>query len=314
MDPKLIILYGNVGKDRSSKVQRLVDGELTCGYREYAQHFGCIAYLIPVNRATRSWEHVFPRGRGVVEFCHRYSDAIVWSVKIGNPAKDALLRRIKNRKLYYSCGARQLINPACDISLVDTGERLSKFPQHARLWFKGKDPEFWRSGDGPKIYDYVVIGRPKSGKNQKMFVKQLARECPNTRTVLWIGGGEGRKQVGAHQFVSTTMLPPERVQDLLSLARVGVLFTQYRDEGFPQSLLEMTMCGVPVVYSMDGPYNPVYFSPQSAVRTNKQRLVETAEGLLQRANSTACRNYAASNYSLDASFGLLQKLAKEIRR
>ena len=319
MQPKLIVLYGNASKDRSSRVQQLVDGQLTCGYRSYAQHFGHIVYMLPVNNIQQPWEHVFPSGAGVAQFCHQFPDAIVWAVKLGNTTRDALLRRIRNRKLYYSGCARKLVNPCCDLSLVDTRQRLAKHPGKARLWIKGKDASFWAPSTGPgprtrQIYDYVVMGRPKSCQNQKLFVKHLARECKSTRTVLWIGGGEGRKQIGAHQLVSTSMLPPQRVRELLNFARVGVVFTQCCDEGFPQTLLEMTMCGVPVVYSDDGPYNHVYFSPKSAVRTNKEQLVTTAERMLKAVDPVACWEYAKHNYSLDVSMARLRRIAKEIRR
>lgn len=313
MKPRLIILYGNASKDRSSKVQQLVDGKLTCGYRDYAQHYGCIAYLVPVNNIKKSWEYVFPEGRGIVEFCRNYPDAIVWSVKLGNSLKNSILDQIKNRKLYYSCCSRNIVNNCCHISLVDTVDRLPKSSSNVRLWIKGKDPEFWKPVSEQKIYDYVVVGRPKPSKNQKLFVKQLARECPHTRTVLWIGGGEGRKLIGNHQLVSTPLLPPNRVRDLMCLARVGVLFTQYEDEGFPQSLLELTMCGVPVIYSTDGPYNSAYFSPHSAIRTTKRNLIKDAENMLKLADPVTCRSYAINNYTLLSSFEMLCKIAEEIK-
>ena len=41
----LIILYGGIGNSSSPKIQNLIDGKLTCGYREYAKHGGVIIYM-----------------------------------------------------------------------------------------------------------------------------------------------------------------------------------------------------------------------------------------------------------------------------
>lgn len=310
MSSSLIILYGDVENSclYDSKIQKLVDGAWTCGYREYAEKFGYIVYMTPVRRATRSWERVFPRGQGLVKFCDSFPGAIVWAVKKGNREKDALLNRISNKKIYYSCGASHSINHLCDISLVDTVGRLNKRGCNSRLWVKGKNSKFWSPAAVTKIYDYVVIGKSKPGKNQKLFINRLARECLIARSVLWIGAGKGSYKNGAHTITCTSMVAPAVVRDLMRLAKVGVLFTQYKNEGFPQSFLELTMCGVPVVYSDTGPYNDAYFSSGNSVITGSKNLVSSSENLLRMVDSVACRNYAVSNYSLDVSFSNLQRL------
>ena len=119
----LIILYGDISNKTNWKQQRMIDGGATCGYREYARNFGHIIYLTPQN-VKLDWEHSIPNSREVVSFIKKHPDAIVWSVKY-SPRKDSeILSKISNKKFYYSCNSKNRFNKFCDLSLVDTEDRL----------------------------------------------------------------------------------------------------------------------------------------------------------------------------------------------
>ena len=168
---ELILLYGGISKSVHPKQQRMIDGGATCGYREYAENFGKIIYLCK-QQVKLPWEYSMTNPHKVVQFLNKRPNAIVWSVK-HDPAKDSLiLRSIKNKKLYYSCNSKNSINLNCDVSLVDTPQRLRK---NAKLHLKGKDPNYWKPGNGEKVYDYLLMGK-RGDKNEIYFINQLTQQ------------------------------------------------------------------------------------------------------------------------------------------
>ena len=291
---KLIVLYGYMSDEHNGKTQRLIDGEMTCGYREYAKNGGCILYASPQS-VNFDWEYTMTDPSEIVDFCHSYPDAVVFSVKV-NRSKNRVLAAINNFKIHYSCQGKNMVNEQCDVSLVDTQARM--FDPRCRLYVKGKDPEYWLPSDN-KQYDYLIMGR-RDDKNQTYFLKRL-NEIKSPRSALWIGGYKFRKKVKTHHNITyTKVLPPDEVRDQIPLARVGVLFSQIKTEGFPQSFLEMTMCGVPVVYG--GPSdNPNYFFEENSRRPKKSHIISAAEELLASHSSGECRRVAVENYSIQKS-------------
>ena len=294
---KLIILYGKIGNELNGKQQMMIDGKSTCGYRSYAEKFGCIVYLCP-QKVSLSWEFSIPDPNKVIEFIKQRPDHVVWSVK-HDPIKDReILTKINNPKLYYSCCSRDMYNLNCDVSLVDTKERIRK---NAKLWVKGKDPEYWKPEEQIKEFDYLLVGR-RADKNELYFLRRL-NEVKEKRRVLWIAGAEHQNKIKCnHEVVCTEFSGPDKVKKNIPKAKVGILFTDHPAEGFPQSLLEMTMCGLPVVYNKKGPNNPYYFFKENSVIVNEGNLIEEAEKLLKRYDSELCRKIAIENYSLEASY------------
>lgn len=293
----LIILYGDFSNKMNSKQQRMIDGGCTCGYREYAKNYGCIIYLALQN-VKQSWEHSITDPKEVVKFISRYPDAIVWSIK-HSPKKDKeVLSKIKNKKLYYSCNSNNMYNPYCNVSLVDTEKRINK---NAKLWFKGKDPNFWKSNNQTKEFDYLLIGR-RADKNELYFLKRL-NEVKEKRRILWIGGTKHKNKIACnHSVICTDFIGQVETRDNIARAKIGILFTELKVEGFPQSFLEMTMCGVPVVYNIDGPRNDFYFYKYNHILCSKKDIIRTAERLLKTRDSKKCRKVAIENYSLDKSY------------
>ena len=149
----LIILYGDISNKSNWKQQRMIDGGSTCGYREYARNFGHIIYLCP-QKIKLPWEHSIVKPKNVIKFINKYPDAIVWSVKHSPQKDNQILSQIKNKKIYYSCNAKNCYNQYCDVSLVDTEKRVKK---NAKIWFKGKDPLYWQTSK-EKEFDYVFNG------------------------------------------------------------------------------------------------------------------------------------------------------------
>jgi len=302
LDPKLIILYGDVGPTPWKKAQNLIDGQMTCGYREYARRFGCIVYMNP-QRVYQEWESCITTAKGVIHFVEQYPEAVVWAVKHAPTRDETILKHIPNRKLYYSCCNQNMYNAYCDVSLVDSAKRLKK---NAKLFFKGKDEEFWHPTGAKKVYDYLLIGL-RGDKNEAFFLNKL-NQVKGKRTILWIGGGEAKKKIRTkHSVVMTPRIRPSEVRDLISTAKVGVIFTEL-GEGFPQSFLEMTICGVPVVYHEKAPRNDIYCRPENSVLANRTNLVEKAEELLGDYNAERCREVAIEHYSLKKSFEHLRSL------
>lgn len=301
---ELILLYGEVGNVPNDKYQLLIDERLTCGYREYARcsNKGLIVYMTPQKRLKYDWEINLPHGKDVIDLCEQNPQAKVWSITY-HISKNFILRSIPNFKIHYSCSAKHSYDNLCDVSLVDTVERIVE-SKH-RLFFKGKDPDFWKSSSDKK-FDYVVCGI-RNDKNQSYFINALNR-VNDKRSILWIGGKAFASQIKSkHHVICTRPLGPKEVSELLPQAKIGILYSQIASEGFPQTLLEMTMCGVPVVYN--GPKNYHYIHKDSVVMPkNKTDIVDRAESLLHNHDSEKCRKIAVNHYSIDKTLDFIRRL------
>jgi len=301
-DKKLIILYGEIGTTSWKKADNLIRGVFTCGYRSYAEKFGSIIYMT-AQETFKSWEHSMTSPQEVIDFINKYPNAIVWAVKHAPDRDQRILSKITNKKMYYSCCNKKMYNSYCDISLVDTDERLKN---NAKVFVKGKDENFWKPIKQKKRYDYLFVGQ-RGDKNEIFFLNHL-NKIKKKRRILWVGGKKHRKKVRTiHDVTYTSSLNSEGVRDNISKAKVGILFTEL-GEGFPQSFLEMTMCGVPVVYNKKAPFNKNYFFKQNSLRVTKKNLIIGAESLLKTFNSEKCREVAINNYSLEKSFERLRNL------
>ncbi len=303
---QLIVLYGAVNdKARSGKYQSMIDGRVTCGYRSYAEKFGSIVYFNGL-KVTKEWEYSIPKPAGVLKFIAKHPKAVVWSVK-NDPDKDReILRHVKNKKLYYSCTNVNMYNKYCDVSLVDTKQRVKG---NGKVWFKGKDENFWKPVNKYDEFDYLLIGK-RADKNELYFLKML-NKIKAPRRVLWVGGAKHAGKVSSvHKVVYTDFSGPESVRDNISRAKVGVLFTEHKREGFPQTFLEMTMCGVPVIYSDVGPSNKRYLGKHNCRIVHKKGLVVGAEKLLKDRDHDKCRQESIDRYSLSKSFNHMKRLLK----
>lgn len=312
MRRELVILYGDVSVTAPPKTLSIIRGDLTCGYRDYARRFGTIVYPFPM-APTQAYERSAPDLDTFVSFMASKPDAVLWVIKAGSPQRDAWIRAVACPKLYYSCCASDLAHESCDFSLVDTVKRARVHPT-CRVWVKGKDADLWQPQGEERVYDYVLIGRDKPGKNQKLFLRHLSDELQTSRRVVWVGGSRSTRAYserwGAHVVDFLPMSGPAQVRRCLSSSRVGILFTKYRNEGFPQSFLELAMCGTPVVYSVHGPYNSSYFHDSIARVTNERGLVTTAETLRERADAAACRMEAIRRFELEISYQCLMGLVR----
>ena len=294
----LIILYGELVDQPNWKYQRMIDGGCTCGYREYARNFGHIIY-VSKQKVKLPWEHSITNPNDIINFISKYPDAVVWSVKHGPKKDNYILSKINNKKIYYSCNASNRYNKFCDISLVDTPERLKG--ERSSLWFKGKDPEYWKPVATKKEFDYLLVGR-RGDKNEIYFLKQL-NEVKEKRRILWIGGAAHKDKISTnHEVICTDFIGQDEVRNNISKAKVGVLFTELKIEGFPQAFLEMTMCGLPVVYNINAPRNDFYFFADNCILTKKSKLIKNAETLLRTGDSEKCRQTAIEHYSIKKSY------------
>ena len=292
----LIILYGDFSTSINHKQQRMIDGGCTCGYREYAQNFGHIIYMAP-QKISKSWEHSITKPKNVLKFILQYPDSVVWSVKHSHKKDTEILSKIKNKKIYYSCNSDNMYNNFCNVSLVDTPKRIAK---NAKIWFKGKDPNYWKSNN-QKDYDYLLIGR-RADKNEFYFINALDK-INEKRKILWIGGEKHRNKINTkHKIDYTGFIGQDEVKNNIPKAKVGILFTELTIEGFPQSFLEMTMCGLPVVYNKNAPRNKFYFHDNNCLLCTKKEIVKSAEYLLKNHNSIECRKEAIQNYSIEKSY------------
>ncbi len=296
---RLILVYGRVDSSPCGKQQAMIDERWTCGYREYAKQPGVvIIYPRPQDNVKHSWEICMPGGKGLVEYCKAHSDAVIWSVK-KDKRKSGLLVQAPNFKVYYSSCAHHGVQKFADISLVDTKARRRG---RSAIHLKGKDPNFWKPVDQPKKYDYLIMGK-RADKNEIYFLEQL-NSIKEHRSVLWLGGIKhakaARRTLADHHSIEVTpMYGLTAVRDHISKAKIGILYSEHPAEGFPQTFLEMTMCGVPVVYG--GPQNSYYFFPENSVRPRKKYLMPAAEELLAKHDSKACRKRAVENYSIEKS-------------
>ncbi len=300
----LIILYGDISDQKAGKQQRMIDGGATCGYREYARNYGHIIYMAN-QKVKLPWEHSIVDPNKVVEFIKQHPNSIVWSVKHSLRKDKKILSKINNKKIYYSCNSSNMYNKFCDVSLVDT---LQKIKNNAKLWFKGKDPYYWKPLDeDKKEFDYLLVGR-RGDKNEIHFIQKL-NAIKEKRKILWIGGEKHKSKIGKtkHEVVCTGFVGQKKVKTNIPKAKVGVLFTELTIEGFPQAFLEMTMCGLPVVYNVNAPRNKFYFHKDNSLLCSKNDLVKSAEILLKTRDPIRCRETAIRNYSLDESYGRIKE-------
>jgi glycosyltransferase involved in cell wall biosynthesis len=219
-----------------------------------------------------------------------------------------ILSKIKNQKIYYSCNAKNRVNTHCNISLVDTPNRVER-GKNCKLWVKGKDPEFWKPVTEKKEFDYLLIGQ-RGDKNERYFLEKL-NIVEEKRRILWIGGKKHESRIKSnHDITYTNFLPKDQVRDNISRAKVGILFTELKIEGFPQSFVEMAMCGVPVVYNIHGPTNEFYFHDGNHILCPKGSIIKNAEKLLRNYNAEKCRQVTIENCSLDKSYQRILKCLK----
>jgi len=313
--PQIIILYGKYKPDSfHEKQQKMIDNKTTCGYREYASKYGHIIYLTRQN-VHKNWEHSITNINKVIEFCNKRPDYLVWSVKHDESGdKDLILRKIKNLKVYYSCCSLNMYNSYCNISLVDDNKRIKN---NAVLHIKGKDENYWKpiKSYKDKQYDYLLMGH-RADKNELYFLEKI-NSIKEKRNILWIGGEKHKKKISSHHNINfTNFIGPEEIRHLIPKAKVGILFTEHPSEGFPQSFLEMTMCGVPVIYSDTGPINKNYVHKNNCLICKKKELIICSENLLKKMSesiSHLCRQEAIENYSLDISYYNMYKNALNFR-
>ncbi len=119
----LIILYGEISNKPKWKHQRMIDGGATCGYREYAKHYGSIVYVTP-QKISLPWERSIIKPKNILNYIAQYPDAVVWSVKRGAIKDRDVLSKISNKKVYYSCNAKNRNCKQANINLIDTPERI----------------------------------------------------------------------------------------------------------------------------------------------------------------------------------------------
>ena len=303
---RLIILYGPVSQKLHEKQQRQISGETTCMYRSMAEKFGEIIYLAKQD-CKEPWEKDFSHFgyhlSRVADYINSQYGVVVWSVKHDKTGKkDNLLQCIQQYKVYYSCCSYNQTNKYCNISLVDTPGRVKG---NAILWVKGKDPNFWKPKTTLKLVDYVFLGR-RGDKNEVYFINRLTKEIRAERSILWIGGAKHQNKIKSthHKVICTPVKQPEDIVNLMSTCRVGLILSEIPAEGFPQSFLEMTMMGLPVVYM--GPVNNVYTNNCFKLE-DKKKCVEAAEHVLTRPNGWQTRKYAIEHYTLDKSYESILK-------
>jgi len=302
-----------ISNKKNFKQQLMIDENVTCMYREYAKQFGHIVYLSPQN-IRYEWEHVILKPIDVLKFIGEHPNAIIWSIKNSKTKDKFILSKLpKYRKtMYYSCCSNNMYNKCVNYSLVDTDERIKK---NAKLWFKGKDHNFWKYDETiKKNYDYVLIGL-RGDKNEIYFINNLTTKIKEKRNVLWIGGEKHKKKINKshHNIKLMKRMGPNEIKDKIQLGKIGILFTELTVEGFPQSFLEMTMCGVPVIYNINAPRNEFYFKNNiNCSFTNKKDLILNAEKLLNNYSediAQKCRDCAVENYSLNRSFEFMKELS-----
>jgi hypothetical protein len=306
--PKLIILYGPVTTKHHEKQQRMINGETTCMYRSMAKKFGEIIYLAKQG-VNQSWERSYTGNLEMLaNDINSQKNVVVWSVKHDKSGqKDTLLRMIKHPKVYYSCCSYNTINYNCDVSLVDTPQRLTG---NAVLWVKGKDSEFWKPTGAPRLCDYVFVGR-RGDKNEAYFINRLAKEVQEVRRIMWVGGEKhkGKIKKTHHTVICTPVLSPQGVINHLSVSKVGIILSEIPAEGFPQSFIEMVMVGLPVVYM--GPISKLYKRNDTLeiIVENKGDSVAVAEHYLQQyaLYSFGVRDEARWRYSLEKSYESILK-------
>lgn len=324
---KLIILYGHLGKEKDYKYQNYIDYDYTCMYREFAEYYGDIIYLTP-QKVKRPWEHSITNPREVIDFCHKRKNDIVWSVKHDAEKDKEIFSKIQNpTKYYYSCNNRNSYNKYATYSLIDTEDKSNSVPNRL-LFLKGKNNKFWKNHETNRSYDYVLMGK-RGDKNELYFIEQLEKYTSENRSILWIGGSDKwfdyLKQNGpryGNVWVShTSFCSNLSVRNYLNQACVGILYTEHPMEGFPQSFLEMTMCGIPVIYPTGAPINSFYYqSKKKSINVKfcnhkKSDLIKDSEKLLKivKENPTIskkCSDFSASRYSLKKAYQRLVHYAK----
>jgi glycosyltransferase involved in cell wall biosynthesis len=271
-----------------------------------AEKFGEIIYLAP-QTCSKPWERSITSKQELIKYLYTQPDAIIWSVKHDH-RKDEVLSLLDHKKVYYSCCAYYRYNKYCDISLVDLPQRVSG---NAVLWVKGKDPEYWYPSGQIKETDFLIVG-PRGDKNELFFLTEMEK-TEKEYTIEWIGGEAYRNSIQSKHRVSyTPFLSQYLMRETIPRAKIGIIISEHPAEGFPQTFLEMTMCGLPVIYLCKGLPNRVYYYNCFSI-TDKYQIAEKAEEILLHYNtipdkmSYVARKYAIENYSLEKSYESILK-------
>jgi hypothetical protein len=303
--PYLIILYGRFQERKNEKQQAMIDGGATCMYREMAKLFGEIIYLAPQDVKLK-WEKCITSTSELLEYLLEHPHAIVWSVK-HCIIKDSVLGLIPNKKAYYSCCSNNMYNRFCDVSLVDLPSRVQG---NAQLWVKGKDPNYWKPND-IKLYDFLIMGR-RNDKNESYSLLEIV-DCEREYSVLWIGGQRHSGIVKTNREVKyTPFLSMDKVRKLIPIAKVGIILSEHPAEGFPQTFLEMSMCGLIVIYLAKKNQHPVY--SRNYIRIDDKSHIKMIGSTVIDNWSYECsknvRDYAVANYSSEKSYESILKGVK----
>ncbi len=307
--PKLILLYGRFQKGTNWKQQRMISEGCTCMYRNYAEKFGEIIYLAP-QECAKPWEKSIPDKDQLIKYLNKQPNAIIWSIKF-DPMKDEVLKLLDNKKVYYSCCSYYMYNKYCDISLVDLPERVSR---NGVLWVKGKDPDYWQPNKR-KLFDFLIVG-PRGDKNELFFLNEM-QKTKREYSIQWIGGEAYKNRIQSkHEVLYTPFLTMGQMKETIPHSKIGVILSEHPAEGFPQTFLEMTMCGLAVLYLTKETFHPIYIENCWPI-LNKNLIAEQAEGLIEFINQTnpvytkdiygTTRKYAIENYSLEKSYESILK-------
>lgn len=301
--PKLVILYGRFQNGVNWKQQRMIEEGCTCMYRTYAEKFGEIIYLAP-QALHEPWEKSIPDKEKLIKYLLTQPNAIIWSVKY-DPMKDEVLKLLDNKKVYYSCCSYNMYNKNCDISLVDLPERVSR---NGVLWVKGKDPDYWKPNK-KKLFDFLIVG-PRGDKNELFFLNEM-QKTKGTYTIQWIGGETYKDRIQSkHDVLYTPFLTMEQMRESIPHSKIGVILSEHPAEGFPQTFLEMTMCGVPVVYLFKGIPNRTCLDNCFGI-IDKYDIANRVEDIMTCYSiervSVRVRKYAIENYSLEKSYESILK-------
>ena len=186
----------------------------------------------------------------------------------------------------------------------DCNKMDQKIGKNLFPWIKGENTNFWFPDNSEKIYDFVVVGRPR--KNDRI-VRNIAKFFPETKIAVIGWDPLGFKSI--KNIKEFGRLNHEKVREVLRQSKMAIVVTMHGDEGFPmQTQMEFSIMGLYFLYDETMKVDGYYTNNTTGARFSRNFPIEDWE-LLGRLS----KEFAVKHFSSDKSAECLMNIIKGVK-